>query len=634
MSANDWSEFKEIVRTQTDLVSLVSESMTLTPMRGGSEFKGLCPFHDDHNPSFCVYPDRQSYRCWVCDEGGDCFSWVMKTESVGFREALESLARRANLEIPKSQRGNGQNEPPKTGLLEVLQWADNEFHQCFLRSPEAAAARDYILGRGFSEEIINQFRIGYHPNDWEWLQNRAKGRFTPQQLLSVKLVGESERRPGYYDNFVDRVLFPIRDAQGRPVAFGGRILPGNSNPNLAKYWNSPESAVFTKSKLLYGLDAARPSINKSKTAVVVEGYTDCIIAHQHGVRNVVGTLGTSLTETHVGNLKRFANRVVLIFDGDTAGRNAAGRAVPKFLAQSLDLRILTLPEELDPADYLEQHGAEAFGKLIETAPEGWEFQLDAELERNGSHTMDGVHRTLDAMLTLIKSSPGLAGTSREDVILSKLSQRLGLQEHVVRQHYQKIRRPVPQKRQPSGENGSNQEQLTNPTPQQEVHFLKRKHSKNERLECELLEILLSVPEWIGAIRQEVGASDFWTTELRAVLEICFDALEEGEELSFERIITRIEEPSLKSIVVWLEDQAKRKQIPDLLRTPASDITPKLLDDLFEQFRMRREQLTQIQLKGELARTSQEGNVQDDDALLRKITDYHRKRATRRKPNDD
>ena len=481
----DWGEFKEVVRQQTDIVGLVSESMTITPHRGGSEFKGLCPFHDDHNPSFCVYPDRQAYRCWVCDEGGDCFSWVMKMESVEFREALEILARRANIELPQGQRRSSEfSEAPKAGLLDVLKWADEQFHTCYLKAPEAAAAREYMSGRGFTDETISQFRVGYHPNDWEWLQNRAKGRFTAQQLLTVKLIGESGRRPGYYDKFVDRVLFPIRDAQGRPVAFGGRVLPGNSNPNLAKYWNSPESAVFTKSKLLYGLDAARQTINKSKTAVVVEGYTDCIIAHQHGVRNVVGTLGTSLTETHVANLRRFANRVVLIFDGDTAGQNAALRAVPKFLAQNLDLRILTLPDGLDPADYLEGHGSEAFGKLINTAPEGWEFLLEAELEKNGSQSMDGVHRTLEAMLTLLRSSAGLAGTSREDVMLSMLSQRLGLQESMVRQHYGKTRRPAPPTQRKT-------EQLTHQEPHQEVHFLKRKHSKTERVECELLEILLS-----------------------------------------------------------------------------------------------------------------------------------------------
>jgi DNA primase len=417
----------------------VGESISLKPLRGGSDYVGLCPFHDDHNPSFHVYPDRQSYRCWVCDEMGDCFTFVMKLDGSGFREALEMLATRAGLEMPKNhgsaRAGSGREEGLEKGdLYKVLAWAENEFHRCLLSSASAAKARDYLQERGFTQETIRQFKLGYHPNDWEWLQGRAKGSFTPAQLLAARLVKQRDRDNGYYDDFVDRVMFPIRDIRARTVAFGGRILPGDDRANAPKYSNSAESKLFTKSDVLYGFDAARDAIRRSETAVVVEGYTDCIIAHQHGIRNVVGTLGTALTETHVGSLKRLARRVVQCFDGDEAGRKAVDRSLVKFVAQDVELRILTLPGGADPAEFLAERGPEEFQRLIDGATELWEHKLKLTFDRFGFDSPKAREDIVSEMLGLLAQSPRLAGTQREHLLLNRLSQRVGLPEQVVRQH--------------------------------------------------------------------------------------------------------------------------------------------------------------------------------------------------------
>ncbi|HLQ45165.1 MAG TPA: DNA primase, partial [Planctomycetaceae bacterium] len=316
------NDFKEQVRSRTDLVALIGESVALTPARGGAEFKCLCPFHDDHNPSMVVNPDRQTWRCWSCSEGGDCFSWVMEFDKVDFREALEILAKRAGLEMPKFSGRPRENTIAKADVLDVLAWAEEEFHRCLLDSQTAAPAREYLKERGFTDETIATFKLGFAPQDGQWLPNRSRGKFSVEQMELARLIKKSEEGSGYYQFFRNRVLFPIRNDKGRCVSFGGRVLPQFAQPGVGKYINGLESEVYSKSNLLFGFDAAREGIRKTKTAVVVEGYTDCLISHQFGVTNVVGVCGTALTEAHVARLKRFAERLVLMFDGDEAGQMA------------------------------------------------------------------------------------------------------------------------------------------------------------------------------------------------------------------------------------------------------------------------------------------------------------------------
>ena len=380
-------DFKELVRSSTNIVDLVSEVVALKPLHGGRDFVGLCPFHDDKNPSFHVYPDRQSYRCWVCDAGGDCFRWVMEIERIPFPEALESLARRGRLEIPKLSRnkGAGENATRKTDSLVVVEWAVNLMNQTLRtgQMPMADNARQYVLQRQLSDETVSHFKLGYHPEDWNWFLEKAKGRFTPAQLVSAGLIQERNNGPGYFDNLVGRLVFPIFDERGRPVAFGGRVLPGGNIESDAKYWNSVESAIFQKRRMLFAFDRAREAIRRSKTAIIVEGYMDCIACHQAGVTNAVATLGTAMTEEHVRFLRRFAEKVVLVYDSDDAGQQAAERSISRFLAQDLDLRILNVPSGKDPADYLEAHTSEEFYKLIETAAEAWEYKLQSVLATHG-----------------------------------------------------------------------------------------------------------------------------------------------------------------------------------------------------------------------------------------------------------
>lgn len=638
-------DFKELVRSRTDIVSLIGESVGLQAR--GREFVGLCPFHDDHHPSMRVYPERQSYRCWSCNEGGDCFSFVMKHERVEFREALEMLAARANLEMPKKFRAEAGYDPQsKSRLYEVLAWAENEFHECLLKAPFAERARKYLADRRMTAETIAKFRLGYHPANSQWIQGRAGKRFTPEQLHAVRLVGQRDGGGGYYDYFMDRVMFPIHDSRARPVAFGGRILPDSPDQSKGKYFNSPESPVFVKSRILYGLDAAREAITKAQEAVLMEGYVDCIMSHQFGLTNVVCALGTALNETHVTNVKRFARRVVLVFDGDGPGRTAAEKSLPKFLAQEVDLRILTLPNDLDPADFLLERGADAFRTLLSGAVEAWEHKFRAVTERFGLESIDARHRVLQEMLEVLSQVPlqagvGLAGTwqERENIILGKLAQRLSISEQIVRQRLHEVRsqktsrsaeqRPVRVDGSAAAAQNNQSEAISqsggpgrrDPAPGEALGELFPKNpSRDDLAERELLEIVFTSPETVAAIAQEIPPAELANVRLRELLELAFRLAAAGIAPSYERITASLEDAQLKRLAGQIEEHARQRNVHG-----------GLLSETLAFFRERREMKLLVAAKHAASAPHEPHAGLSDDVKerLRLSKEMHQKRITKK-----
>tara|TARA_R110000868_G_scaffold297999_1_gene558260 strand:+ start:40368 stop:42278 length:1911 start_codon:yes stop_codon:yes gene_type:complete len=622
--------FKELVRQRTSLVELVSESVQLIP--NGRDFKCLCPFHNDHNPSLVVYPDRETWRCWVCNTGGDCFEWVQKYDDVEFFEALKILAERAHLEMPQlARQSNGaprSNIVEKTSLFDVMKWAEQQFHDCLMNTREGEMARRYLMeDRGYTEETIQQFRLGFHPNDWQWLVNRSRGQYPESLLSEARLIFKKEGHSRYSDYFVNRVMFPVRDERKRVVAFGGRILPGSAAEGIAKYFNSPESIIFTKSKLLFGLDESRQTIRETETVVVVEGYTDCITAHQFGVTNAVATLGTALTETHVSYLKRLARKVVLVFDGDTAGQQAAERSLTKFIAQEVDLRILTLPAGKDPAEFLEEQGAEQLKQLIADAPEAWNFKLNVCVQKFGLESIDGQHRILEEMLELLASSPNLTGKIREDIILRKLADRLGLNESVVRKRLSEVK----QKKSPSlNTNLSSSESYSTPRPTDTSgNFQEADNStKDNQLESELLEIIFVYPECVTRIQQLISPENLKNPQLRFLYQLCVDLTEEGLVLDVNRILDRIADPDLKQLVVKIDAHAREKAVhAKLLDDPAPlEGIPHFLKHSIKNLKWREEREHHEKTKGLLFQNAQNQSLNSDaKELLRKASEFHQKR---------
>lgn len=630
MSPGFDQNFKELVRQRTSLVELVSESVQLTP--NGRDFKCICPFHNDHNPSLVVYPDRETWRCWVCNTGGDCFEWVQKYDDVDFFEALKILAERAHLEMPRfsgqANAASRSNIVEKTTLFDVMKWAEQQFHDCLMNTREGEMARRYLMeDRGYTEETIQQFRLGFHPNDWQWLVNRSRSFYPESLLAEARLIFKKEGQSRYSDYFVNRVMFPVRDERKRVVAFGGRILPGSASDGIAKYFNSPESIIFTKSKLLFGLDESRQTIRETETVVVVEGYTDCITAHQFGVTNVVATLGTALTETHVSYLKRLARKVVLVFDGDNAGQQAAERSLTKFIAQEVDLRILTLPAGKDPAEFLEEQGAEQLKQLIADAPEAWNFKLNVCLQKFGLESIDGQHRILEEMLELLASSPNLTGKIREDIILRKLADRLGLNESVVRKRLSEVK----QKTNPGLKtNHSSSESNSTPRPTDTSGYTQEadNSTKDNQLESELLEIIFVYPECVTRILQHISPANLKNPQLRFLYQLSIDLTEEGIVPDVNRILDRIDDPDLKQLVVKIDAHAREKAVhAKLLDDPAPlEGIPHFLKHSIKNLKWRDEQKHHEKNKGLLFQKAQNQSLSSDaKELLRQASEFHQKR---------
>ncbi len=612
------SDFKELVRSRTEIVSLIGESTTLIPERGGAEYKCLCPFHDDTNPSMRVYPDRQSFRCWVCDTGGDVFTWVMKREALSFPETMRFLAERAHLEMPEQSKQQSEQFAKKDELHAVLKWAELQFHECFLKSTEAKDARDYISGRGYSQQTVDEFRLGYHPEDWDWLQRKAKSQFSIDALQQSQLIRKQDDRPGYSDYFVDRVLFPIHDERKRTVAFGGRLIPGHKERG-GKYFNSKESPVFHKSRVLYGLPNARDAIRDTKSVLVVEGYADCVACHQFGVRNVVATLGTALTELHCTRLKAFAPKVVMVYDGDDAGQNAAAKAVGMLIGQSVDLRVLSLPQGADPDDYLKENGTEAFQALVDKAPEAWKFRFNYEVKKNGLDSINARETVVSEMLNLLAGAADLQGTAREDIIIGQLAPRLQLPEGAIRNQLQRVRsgnRPQQFQTKPA------QEEQPAIVQEERIDVHRRPLAKDDRMECELLEILLTEPERAEQTRQEIGVDDFLNPHLRELLQIVYDIVELGEVPSFERVTLEMERNELKGMTVWLADQAREKGIEHKLRENSDGGASILFRQAIDVLKWRREVLSH---NADFQKQAMSGESTDALSMLQKAMAFSQKK---------
>lgn len=358
------------IKLRTDLVELISQYVPLK--QSGQRYQGLCPFHTEKSPSFTVSRERGLYKCFGCGESGDCFSFVQKREGLSFSEAGEVLARRLGLEwVSRGETKEQRSERQRLYDVNVL--AERFFRQ---KSAENREVQRYLTQRGLTAGTIEQFGLGYAPPGYEallgWLK-REKVALEDAERANLILKGEH----GWRDRFVDRVIFPIYDVEGRPVAFGGRTLQPDGIP---KYLNSAETPIFQKGKTLYGLHLAKHAIPRSGFAVAVEGYMDLIALHQAGVDNSIASLGTAITDTHVGILLRYSNQLVMCYDGDGAGMRAATRNSSMFEAAGCDVRIAELPQGEDPDTFIKQQGADAFRALLNRAEPLLDYQLK-ELHR-------------------------------------------------------------------------------------------------------------------------------------------------------------------------------------------------------------------------------------------------------------
>jgi DNA primase len=403
---------------RTDIVELIGGRVQLK--KAGREWKACCPFHNEKTPSFWVSPDKQFYHCFGCGAHGTALGFLMEHDKLPFPDAVEELASRLGLEVPREDDGRAARPRPGDGLHELLAQV-TQFYRDSLR--ESARAKKYLADRGITAESCVKFAVGYAPDAWDSLLKRFGGNEERERaLLEAGLVVErsGQGETGYYDRFRDRVMFPIRDARGRPIAFGGRVL----DKGEPKYLNSPETPLFHKGRELYGLYEARQALRKVERLLVVEGYVDVVRLAQSGIAYSVATLGTATTPEHLNRLFRVTSELVFCFDGDNAGRSAAWRALENALEHARDgrqLRFLFLPEGHDPDTLVGEEGAEAFEARIEDAQPISEFLVTQLVARTDLASVDGRARLAELARPLLARVP--AGVYHE-LLMERLAEEV------------------------------------------------------------------------------------------------------------------------------------------------------------------------------------------------------------------
>ena len=395
------NDSKERVRDAVDMVDLVASRVELK-RAGANRLTGLCPFHDERSPSFGINPVEKVYHCFGCQASGDAFTFVMETEGVDFKGALEHLADRykVTLELEDEDPQAAERRKRRERLLELLERTTTYYVRQLWESQEAAKAREYLAGRGLQEATLREFRVGYAPSAWHTVLNASRrAGFGNRELYDAGLAQQSQSSGRIYDRFRSQIIFPLADPRGRVRGFAGRTLGGDPGDRRPKYVNSPESELFHKGRTLFAADLARGAAAKAQSVVAAEGYTDVIAMHQAGVRNAVGIMGTALTEDQIGELARLAPEVKLALDADSAGKEAMLRAARIAAGRKppLRLRVVGLPPGDDPADLVQREGGEAIERLVAAAVPFARFRVLRRLELGDLASAEGRDRVLDEL---------------------------------------------------------------------------------------------------------------------------------------------------------------------------------------------------------------------------------------------
>jgi DNA primase len=600
------SDVKERVKQSIDIVEWIGRDMQL--LRRSGRYKGLCPWHQDTHPSFEVNPVKQSFVCWVCNIRGDIFDYVMRREGVEFREALSILAEYAGIPLSEHQPKIVKGSPSdKQTLYRAMVWAVGIYRDCLLKSESAAPIREYLQQRGISAEMSDVFQLGFAPLGHSFLVDKAsKTEFSPKVLAACGLVSENSFG-GWFERFRGRLIFPIFDTQQRPIAMGGRVVPGiygSEEEPRGKYVNSNETRLFSKSNQLYGLNLFVKDLDaaRKRKLTVVEGYTDVIAAYQVGLRNVVACLGTAINENHIRLMKRFADEVTLVLDGDQAGRTRANQVLDLFVANDLNLRIQTLPDNQDPFDFCREQGADPFQTLIDQAPDAIGHKIRVETEgldlANDTHAanqaLENILKTLAGVpMQLFASSPALA--LRHDQIVARLSRHFGIDRDRIRKRLVDLR--------------------TTLRPQM-VSQVKATDSPEfnatqwDRKEAELIQILIQVPALLDVAMENVPPSLFEDGILKALYSQMEQAYHVGGDVSYPQMMLSLENTTLKNVLDYLHDDSEAK----LARLASDSARQEQLTQQFDAILQVYQKMTQRSWHQSTIAKLQEGQLEDHDEI--------------------
>jgi DNA primase len=488
------------IESRIDIIDLIAETVDLH--RKGNRYWGLCPFHQEKTPSFSVSRDRQMFYCFGCHAGGSIFSFIMKRDGLDFKEAREMLAAKAGVELNKSY--DKKRVDLRKQILAVNRMADEYFHQMLLSS-KGLEAREYLLQRGINRESIINFHLGYAPSEWNGLEEYLLKKGISQDWVKLSgLIKRNENQNRFYDVFRDRIIFPIYQYNREIVGFGGRVL----GEGLPKYLNSPESEVFSKRRNLYGLAQARDNIRNQNEAIIVEGYMDTIKLHQAGICQAVASLGTALTQEQAQILKRYVEKVVILYDGDEAGQRESLRAIEVLLSQGLKVEVVSLPAGQDPDEYLEKNGKEEFWQYIQNNRISHiEFKMNRYINSVNIYNLEFKINIINQLKNDINR---LSSALEKDYYIKTLAQKLRLEENLVQQELAA---------------GS---EKTSPRPNRNKIINFRDNNKYGKygIQEQILAAMLSSPEIFTRVKNRIGLNFFANQEYRTIAGIYDQLLQE------------------------------------------------------------------------------------------------------------
>jgi DNA primase len=570
-------ELIDQIRDANDIVDLISEYVPLK--KRGKNYVGLCPFHTEKDPSFNVIPTKQIFYCFGCQEGGNVIHFLMKHEKLGFVEAVKLLAKRANISLPKKSF-----DREKTEQLDKLYYANqvaNEYFQKnFYRENSGKKARQYLNRRGFDPEIIKQFSLGYAPDDWEGLTRFAKTKDMEMEVLNqAGLVVPRAESSGYYDRFRNRIMFPIFNLSGKVVGFGGRVLDEKNEP---KYLNSPETPIYQKGKILYGLNFSKDEIRKKGSAVLVEGYMDLLSLYQAGTKNVVASSGTAFTPDQARLLSRYAERIYLLFDADTAGQSATFRSVDLLFSEGVEVFVVNLPKGEDPDSFVKKFGAEELAKKIEQAQTFIDFKrssLPKDFEELSLKEQEKV------IFDLADTAKKITDDVRRNLFVKKVAQVFKIDEAPI---FKLIGKKTSKETFPSKRDVS-----VSPV------------SAQEKIEMEIFRILMEDEKLVKLTEGKLELDDFSTPEHKEIFQLLRPSSGKSVKISLSALLDKTKNEGTNQIL-------SRIAAMDL---GTAELSIQLADHL-KTLNNRKKDKKRKMLKESIKRAEQEGDMETVNRLLK------------------
>ncbi|MDD5431817.1 MAG: DNA primase [Candidatus Omnitrophica bacterium] len=569
----------EDILSRVDIVEIISGYIPLK--KAGRNFRACCPFHHEKTPSFMVSPDRQIYHCFGCGESGNAFKFLMRHERMDFPEAVQLLARKSGVILPETKSSDNGANSISTELFKINELAAL-FFEANLNSQLGAKAKDYFLKRGVKQETLKLFKLGVTFDKWDALITYLRNKSINLSLIEKAGLILPKENGGYYDRFRNRIIFPIFDIRSRVLAFGGRVLD-NSTP---KYLNSPETPVYVKGRNLYGLNLAKDSIRENDFVVIVEGYMDFIMPFQEGFKNIIASCGTALTNEQARLLKRYTNKVVMVYDGDKAGELASLRSLDIFIEEGMDVKVVILPQGHDPDSFVLKEGVAKFREVVLNAYNLFDYKLKILRNRHNIKEAEGKRDVaLEMLLTINKFKNSIIKAE----YINRLSEEIGIGEEHILEELGKIKAPA-----------------SRFEPVKEVSKRNLQINPTERL---LIKLMLEEKNLIDKLRNTLAPDDFQDQRVSKIVSTMFELFEKGKNIETSSLMQHFNDVDIDQIL------CESLFLPEL----SMDSKEKVADDCVKRLKEEKVKLKKKNLHNEIARAQKLG---DEQRLSELTEEFH------------